>query len=115
MNPKRGEIWLINLDPTVGAEIKKTRPAVVISSDSIGKLPLKIVVPITAWNDSFQNSLWHVRINPDKGNGLGKISVVDSFQIRCISTTRFSKQLGAVTGSQLEEIVQAVGVVLELG
>jgi mRNA interferase MazF len=38
INPKRGEIWLVNLDPTVGAEIKKTRPALVISSDFIGKL-----------------------------------------------------------------------------
>jgi len=35
---KRGEIWLINLDPTIGAEIKKTRPAVVISSDGLGRL-----------------------------------------------------------------------------
>ena len=33
--PKRGEIWLVNFDPTVGAEIKKVRPAVVISSDSV--------------------------------------------------------------------------------
>ena len=47
MLPKRGEIWLVNLDPTVGAEIQKTRPAIVISSDYIGKLPLKLVVPIT--------------------------------------------------------------------
>ena len=49
INPKRGEIWLINLDPTIGAEIKKTRPAVVVNSDYIGKLPLKLVVPITNW------------------------------------------------------------------
>ena len=47
MLPKRGEIWLVNLNPTVGAEIHKTRPAIVISSDYIGKLPLKLVVPIT--------------------------------------------------------------------
>jgi len=38
-SPKRGEIWLVNFDPTVGAEIKKIRPAVVISSDGVGKLP----------------------------------------------------------------------------
>jgi len=45
--PKRGEIWLVNFDPTVGAEIKKVRPAVVISSDSVGKLPIKLIAPIT--------------------------------------------------------------------
>ena len=36
---KRGEVWLVNLDPTIGAEIKKTRPAVIISSDLVGVLP----------------------------------------------------------------------------
>ena len=46
-DPKRGEIWLVNLDPTIGVEIKKTRPAIVINSNIIGKLPLKLVVPIT--------------------------------------------------------------------
>jgi len=45
--PRRGEIWDINLDPTVGQEIQKRRPAVVISSDAIGKLRVKLVVPIT--------------------------------------------------------------------
>jgi mRNA interferase MazF len=44
---RRGQVWLINLDPTVGAEIKKTRPAVVVNNDAIGILPLKVVVPIT--------------------------------------------------------------------
>jgi mRNA interferase MazF len=39
--PKRGEVWLVNLDPTVGAEIRKTRPAVVVSSDAVGILPVK--------------------------------------------------------------------------
>ena len=36
---KQGEVWLINLDPTVGSEIKKTRPAVIVSDDALGKLP----------------------------------------------------------------------------
>ncbi|GMO63184.1 MAG: hypothetical protein Ta2A_10170 [Treponemataceae bacterium] len=44
---RQGEIWLINLDPTIGAEMKKTRPALIISDDSFGKLPLKIIIPIT--------------------------------------------------------------------
>jgi len=42
----RGEVWLINLDPTIGAEIKKTRPAVIVNDDGVGILPLKIIVPI---------------------------------------------------------------------
>jgi mRNA interferase MazF len=42
---KQGEIWLINLDPAMGAEIKKSRPAIIVNDDSMGKLPLKIIVP----------------------------------------------------------------------
>jgi len=45
---RRGEVWLINLDPTVGAEIQKTRPAVIVNDDAIGILPLKVIVPITS-------------------------------------------------------------------
>jgi mRNA interferase MazF len=74
MLPKRGEIWLVNLDPTVGAEIQKTRPAIVISSDYIGKLPLKLVVPITDWKNSFASDLWHIRLDPTDENGLTKPS-----------------------------------------
>jgi mRNA interferase MazF len=44
---RRSEIWFINLDPTVGAEIKKTRPAVIVNDDAIGILPLKVIIPIT--------------------------------------------------------------------
>lgn len=42
---QRGEVWLINLDPTIGAEIMKTRPAVIVNDDSIGILPLRVIVP----------------------------------------------------------------------
>ena len=38
---RRGEVWLINLDPTIGAEIRKTRPAVIVNDDAVGILPLK--------------------------------------------------------------------------
>jgi mRNA interferase MazF len=43
----RGEIWLIDLEPNIGAEIRKKRPAVIINSDEAGILPLKIVLPLT--------------------------------------------------------------------
>ena len=76
-NPARGEIWLIDFNPTKGAEIKKQRPAVVISSDALGKLPLKLVAPVTEWKQAFMENIWHVRIKPSKENGLSKDSAVD--------------------------------------
>ena len=39
---KQGEVWIINLDPTIGSEIKKARPAIVVSDNALGKLPLRI-------------------------------------------------------------------------
>ena len=43
---RRGEVWLINLEPTVGSEIQKTRPAVIVNDDAIGILPLRVIVPV---------------------------------------------------------------------
>lgn len=53
--PARGEVWHVRFDPAVGAEIQKTRPAVVISVDEVGVLPLRIIVPITGWQTAFAN------------------------------------------------------------
>jgi mRNA interferase MazF len=89
----RGEVWLINLDPAIGAEIKKTRPAVIVNDDGVGILPLKVIVPITEWRDRYAVALWMVRPEPDSENGLGKLPEADTFQIRSISETRFVRQL----------------------
>ena len=48
---RRGEIWTINLSLTLGAEMQKTRPAVIVNDDEVGILPLKVIVPITDWKD----------------------------------------------------------------
>ncbi|NEO53468.1 MAG: type II toxin-antitoxin system PemK/MazF family toxin [Okeania sp. SIO3B5] len=48
--PKRGDIWLTNFDPTIGSEIRKIRPAIIISSDGIGRLPIKLIAPTTERN-----------------------------------------------------------------
>jgi len=89
---KQGEVWLINLDPTLGAEIKKTRPAIIVNDNALGKLPLKIIVPITDWKDRYEIAPWMTKIEPDKENGLTKVSTADGFQIRSVSQERFVKE-----------------------
>jgi mRNA interferase MazF len=76
---QRGEVWLISLDPTVGAEIKKTRPAVLVNDDAVGILPLKVVVPITGWKDRHTVAPWMARPEPAAENGLDKPSAADAF------------------------------------
>ncbi|MCA2813075.1 MAG: type II toxin-antitoxin system PemK/MazF family toxin [Microcystis sp. M090S1] len=111
--PKRGEIWLVNFDPTVGAEIKKLRPAVVISSDSVGKLPIKLIAPITDWKTYFSANFWPVKIEPNSINGLNKASAIDTLQLRGVDLQRFIHKLGSVSEITMLEIVAAVATVIE--
>jgi mRNA interferase MazF len=111
--PRRGEGWSINFDPTLGAEIKKKRPGIVVSSDAIGKLSIKLVAPITGWKDQFMNNIWHIRIKPDSSNGLLKVSAVDVLQLRGMDTQRFITKLGRVSSTVMEEIVAAIAAVVE--
>jgi mRNA interferase MazF len=110
---RQGEIWEINLSPTVGAKIKKKRPAVIINDDAIGILPLKVIVPITVWRDRFQGAIWMVRIEPDDENKLTKPSAVDTFQVRSVSTGRFLRKIGSVSSKVLEEIKTAIKAVID--
>ena len=68
--PERGDIWLVNFDPTVGAEIKKIRPAAIVSANNLGKLPIKLVAPITDWKTYFVNNLWHIRVGSSGFEGI---------------------------------------------
>ncbi len=111
---KQGEIWLINLDPTVGAEIKKTRPAVIINHNALGKLPLKIIVPVTEWKDRYEVAPWMIKINASKENGLSKTSSIDCFQIRSVAEDRFLKKIGTIDNTLLNEIKKALIKVLSL-
>jgi mRNA interferase MazF len=110
---RRGEVWRVNLDPTIGAEIQKTRPVVVVSSDAIGILPIKLVAPVTDWKDRYAHSSWHVKIDPDTANGLTKTSAVDTLQLRGVDTSRFLKRLGRVSADKIEEIAAAIAAVVE--
>lgn len=112
---KRGEIWRVNFDPTVGAEIKKTRPAVVISSNSIGKLPIKLIAPITGWDPSFENSLWHIKIQPDSKNNLTKVSAIDALQIRGVDIQRFvPPKMGELPQDKIDEVSASIAAIIEL-
>jgi mRNA interferase MazF len=110
---QRSEVWLINLDPTIGAEIQKIRPVVIVSSDAIGILPLRVVVPLTDWKERYRQASWMVEISPDDKNGLSKISAADTFQVRSVSTARFVRKLGQLSETDTDCIVRAIGLVIE--
>jgi mRNA interferase MazF len=110
---RQGEIWEVNLTPAVGAEIRKKRPAVIINDDAIGVLPLRVIVPITAWKDRFYGAVWMVKIEPNDENNLKKPSAIDCFQIRSVSTKRLLRKVGMVPANTLDEIKIAVKAVID--
>src|SRR5437667_7146831 len=106
--PLRGEVWKVNFSPSVGAEIQKIRPAVVLNLDAVGRLPLRIVAPITDWKPAYANFAWFVHLPATPMNGLTKESGADAFQVKSVSEARFIDHLGHVTASQLDAIAAAV-------
>jgi mRNA interferase MazF len=109
-DPRRGEIWRADLEPTRGDEIRKARPVVVISEDSIGRLRLRIVVPITDWDDRFPQYPWMVRLDPDSENGLIKPSAADTFQVRSISVNRLRQKLGTLPHTILDALAEGIAL-----
>ncbi len=113
INPQRGQIWLVNFDPKVAEEIGKRRPALVINATGLGKLPLRIVVPITDWKDSYSRYPWFTKLTPHPTNGLSKTSGADSFQVKSLAISRFHKQIGAVNPEQLKAVLDCLALCVD--
>jgi len=93
--------------------MKKTRLVLVISSDAVGVLPIKLGVPITEWQPNFANHLWHLRLEPDSRNGLSKESALDVLQTRALAVERFVRRKGVVGPEILREVTAALAAVVE--
>ena len=109
--PKRGEVYLVNFDPTVGSEIQKTRPALILQNDISNEYsPITIVAAITS---QFDETLYptEVLIQPPEG-GLTTNSVVLLNQIRSIDKKRLIKRLGTLNVETMEQVNQAIQISL---
>lgn len=109
----QGAIWRVNLDPAIGAEIKKNRPCVIVNSDRVGKLPLKIVAPLTDFKKHYKKVPWMVIVQPTRENCLTKTSAIDLFQVRSVSQKRLVKKLGIVDGDIMDACKEALNIVFE--
>ena len=113
MNINQGEIWEVEFFPNIGSEIGKKRPALVVSYDKMGKLPLKTVLPITSYSKSFENYPWMIKIEANATNGLVKTSMIDCFQVRNFSYNRFVKKLGSIEQNTLLQAHQTIAKTLD--
>lgn len=104
---KRGEIWWVNFDPAIGSEIKKTRPAIIVSNDTSNKYSNRVqVIPATSATQKLYPPECYIQIK-------GKHSKVMADQIMTVSKERLYNQMGLVTPDEMNEIQRII--LIQLG
>ena len=111
-SPSRGQIWLVQFSPRAGSEMGSAHPALVLSRDDVGVLPLRVVVPVTSFQPRFAQVPWMIQIAPDAANGLKNKSVLDCFQPRSFDVGRFLSQWGELDAAIVERAARTVAEVL---
>ncbi len=107
--PLRGDLWWVALDPTVGSEISKTRPCLVLSTNPVNEHRRTVVViPLSSSPSPYPPITVAVDCE-----GRSLVAVVD--QIRAISKHRLLERIGPLEAQELESVESALRQVLELG
>lgn len=105
-SPIRGEVWLVSFDPSVGGEIQKTRPAVVLSNDTANALLNRVqVVPVSSQTSRLYPAEAFVTLN-------GERRKVMADQITTASRQRLQRRLGTLTPEDLDALVRVVCIQL---
>ena len=106
--PRRGDVYWVNLDPVVGTEIRKTRPAVIVSNDSCNRHGTRVVVlPITSNVDSVYAGEAVVEVKGKRGRALGD-------QIRSIDKARLRARVSTLTANEMARVDEALAITLAL-
>ncbi len=110
--PKRGDVWFVNFDPTIGHERAGARPALVISVDKFNHGPAGsvVVLPITSKD---KRQPMHVPIGPPCG-GLSKLSFIVCDNIRAVSKHRLRRFCGVVSQATMGDVEMRIRILLGL-
>ncbi len=101
---KRGEVWWVNFDPSVGGEIRKKRPAIIVSNDAANKYLNRIqVVPMTSKTDHLYPGEAYVTVAGKKGKAMAD-------QIATVSKVRLSKRIGLLSVTDMKKVCEAISV-----
>jgi len=105
---KRGEVWWVTFDPSIGGEIRKKRPAIIVSNDAANKHLNRIqVVPLTSKTDHLYPSEAYVTVVGKKGKAMAD-------QLATVSKLRLSKRIGVLTAADMKRVGEAIKVQLDL-
>ncbi|MEK6678299.1 MAG: type II toxin-antitoxin system PemK/MazF family toxin [Nitrospirota bacterium] len=110
--PKRGEVYYVNFDPTIGVEIKKTRPALIIQND-VGNMHSQATIVAAITSTVREGFPYEAFLKAGEG-GLKKDSIVLLNQIRTIDKKRLGKRLGTISSESIKKVDKAIEISLGL-
>lgn len=117
---RRGEIWQVEFDPQLGAEIQKRRPALVVSVDQLNRSPAGIVIVIPGTSTALENPktgellFGYCKVEPTTLNGLKKTTYFVAQQIKSASVLRLVNKMGVLESSYRKTIADRVAQLLGL-
>jgi mRNA interferase MazF len=105
---KRGEVWWVNFEPSIGGEIRKKRPAIIVSNDAANKFLNRVqVIPLTSKTDRLYPSEAYVRVR-------GKVGKAMADQLATVSKERLFKRIGIISTEDLRKVEEAIKTHLDL-
>jgi len=105
---KRGEVWWVNFDPSIGGEIRKKRPAVIVSNNAANQFLNRVqVVPLTSSVGKLYPSEAYITLRGKKAKAMAD-------QLTTVSKKRLINQAGSVSKTELEGLDRAIMIQLEL-
>ncbi|MDO8739067.1 type II toxin-antitoxin system PemK/MazF family toxin [Candidatus Deferrimicrobium sp.] len=104
----RGDVWWVNLEPSIGGEIRKKRPAIIVSNNAANKFLNRVqVIPITSNTDRLFPSEAYVTVAGKKGKAMAD-------QLATVSKQRLTKRIGSISDDEMNMVAEAIKTQLDL-
>ena len=104
----RGDVWWVNFEPSIGGEIRKKRPAIIISNNASNKFLNRVqIIPITSNTDRLFPSEAYVTVAGKKGKAMAD-------QLATVGKQRLSKCIGSISDDEMNTVVEAIKTQLDL-